>query len=105
MNADERSGLAASEQQTEPISDAGCEEKVNRSVSWTAPCAGFAELRARTAALRDTARENSIQAFRDKADIRFRAWSDIFYHSAQACSAFDALEADAKDETRREVGD
>jgi hypothetical protein len=105
MSTVEDSGLAASEHKPEPADAAGCKAEVDRSVSWTAPCAGFAELRARTAALRDTARENSIQAFRDKADIRFRAWSDIFYHSAQACSAFDALEADAKYETRREVGD
>jgi len=33
-----------SEHQPEPVSEAGCEEKVSRSVSWTALGAGFAEL-------------------------------------------------------------
>jgi hypothetical protein len=49
MNTDEL-GQAMSEQQPEPADAAGCKSEVDRSVSWTAHSADFAELKRRASA-------------------------------------------------------
>lgn len=55
MNTIKVEGQAMSEQQTPPTDANGASSEVNRSVSWTAHSAGFAELKARATYLRDDA--------------------------------------------------
>ena len=76
----------ATEQQSEPTFEAGCKDEVSRNVQGTALSAGFAELRARCR-----------RYYRNYVDMNY----------TETCNAIDrimrdidAIEADAKDETR-----
>jgi len=106
MNAEENSGLAESEQQTPATIDAGCEIEVDRSVSWTALSAGFAQLRTVLAGLREeafrVARICDDKGF-DNAAANFRGMVTAFDMTGQSITV---IEANAKDAcTRREEPD
>jgi hypothetical protein len=85
-------------QQQPPATDAaGGKSEVNRSVSWTAQGAGFAELRARVFQARSEANKWMRQA-NALADGNFGARSAARYWAFdQVLEWLDELEADAKD--------
>jgi len=98
INSD--SGLAESEHKPEPMTEAGCEGKVDRSVSWTALWAGFAELRARAIQQRNEAQQAAV-------DMKKAGFPNAMYVNGgiyQACITFlywlDDIEADAKDASK-----
>lgn len=94
-----------SEQQPEPADAAGCKSEVDRSVSWTAHSAGFAELRARVFQARSEAKLTAAEHAQAGYTAR-EAWqAGRYWAFDEVMEWLNALEAHAKDETRREVGD
>ena len=89
------------EQHSEPMAEAGCEAKIDRSVQGTVAATGFAEQRFRAHAIRSSALLWRVRA-RHSEDIELQeAWSDVFTAVKRLCMMLDDR-ADAKDETRQE---
>lgn len=84
------------EQRSEPMAEAGCEDKINRNVQGTDLRSGFAELRARAIAANHEASDDYVNA---KQNGEF---GDMKYAMGATDMAFkvvlwiDAIEADAK---------
>jgi hypothetical protein len=88
------------QQQTLPMTEAGCEGKADRSVSWTALCAGFAKFRSRAELYEKEAKEwvRRYEAIGDNdAASEYRALT-IAYRRTQRW--LDDLETYAKDASK-----
>lgn len=85
------------EQQTQPVAEAGCEGKVDRSVQGTVAATGFAELRAR--AIRELEEADKAGEQAERNGRTRRAWLENGKARAyfRMIGWLDAIEADAKD--------
>jgi hypothetical protein len=93
MSTDDTSGLAASEHKPEPMTEAGCEGKVDRSVSWTAHSAGFAKLRSRVALLELNANLHVSHHESFGTPERTREWKCVEWAYKQVLREIDELSA------------